>query len=126
MSGKIRKRDQDKGCALAGKSTLNRLELTPLDADAASRYKKIVADIEGMDDLLVDLFLEAYDNPTGALPARYKRDACNTRSAASDRSTLIRGGCGPPTAPPNTTIASAVGVSSTASGGYCPSSDKPR
>ena len=63
LSGKTRKRDQDKGCALAGKSTLNRLELTPLDADAASRYKKIVADPEGMDDLLVDLFLEAYDSP---------------------------------------------------------------
>lgn len=61
VSGKTRKRDQDKGRALAGKSTLNRLELTPLDADAASRYKKIVADPEGMDDLLVDLFLEAYD-----------------------------------------------------------------
>jgi len=63
VSGKTRKRDQDKGCALAGKSTLNRLELTPLDADAASRYKKIVADPEGMDDLLVDLFLEAYNKP---------------------------------------------------------------
>jgi hypothetical protein len=61
LSGKTRKRDQDKGCALAGKSTLNRLELTPLDADAAGRYKKIVADIEGMDDLLVELFLEAHD-----------------------------------------------------------------
>jgi hypothetical protein len=63
LSGKIRKRDQDKGCALAGKGTLNRLELTPLDASVASRYKKIVADPEGMDDLLVDLFLEAYANP---------------------------------------------------------------
>jgi hypothetical protein len=61
VSGKTRKRDQDKGCALAGKSTLNRLELTPPHADSASRYKKIVADIEGMDDLLVDLFLEAHD-----------------------------------------------------------------
>lgn len=61
VSGKTRKRDQDKGCALAGKSTLNRLELTPLCADATSRYKKIVADPEGIDDLLVDLFLEAHD-----------------------------------------------------------------
>jgi Transposase DDE domain group 1 len=60
-SGQDRRRAQDKGCALAGKSTLNRLELTPRDADAASRYKKIVADPEGMDDLLVDLFLEAHD-----------------------------------------------------------------
>ena len=63
LSGTTRKRAQDKGCALAGKSTLNRLELTPLDAGATSRYKKIVADPEGMDDLLVDLFLEAYDHP---------------------------------------------------------------
>ena len=57
LSGKTRKRDQDKGCTIAGKSTLNRLELTPLDADATSRYKKIVADSGAMDDLLVDLFL---------------------------------------------------------------------
>lgn len=61
VSGRTRKRACDKGCALAGKSTLNRLELTPLDAGAASRYKKIVAEPEGMDDLRVDLFLEAYD-----------------------------------------------------------------
>ena len=62
-TGQDRRRDQDKGCALAGKSTLNRLELTPLDADAASRYKKIVADAAAMDELLVDLFLEAYEAP---------------------------------------------------------------
>ena len=61
LSGKRRKRARDKGCALAGKSTLNRLELTPFDADAASRYKKVVACPEAMDDLVVDLFLEAYD-----------------------------------------------------------------
>jgi hypothetical protein len=60
-TGQARRRDQDKGCALAGKSTLNRLELTPLDADAASRYKKIVAQPAAMDELLVDLFLEAHD-----------------------------------------------------------------
>ena len=60
-AGLTRKRDRDQGCALAGKSTLNRLELTPLDADQGSRYKKIVARPEAMDDLLVDLFLEAYE-----------------------------------------------------------------
>ena len=60
-TGRGRRRDQDKGCALAGKSTLNRLELTPRDATAASRYKKIVAHPEAMDELLVDLFLEAHD-----------------------------------------------------------------
>jgi hypothetical protein len=42
VSGKTRKRDQDKGCALAGKSTLNRLELTPPHADAASRYDYVL------------------------------------------------------------------------------------
>ena len=61
--GQDRRREQDKGCALAGKSTLNRLELTPLDADSSSRYKKIVADPAAMDALLVDLFLEAHDKP---------------------------------------------------------------
>jgi hypothetical protein len=66
-TGQGRRRDQDKGCALAGKSTLNRLELTPLDADAASRYKKIVAHPEAMDELLVDLFLEAYETAPGEI-----------------------------------------------------------
>src|SRR5258708_31870592 len=40
--GGERVRARDKGKALAGKSTLNRLELTPVGADADSRYKKIV------------------------------------------------------------------------------------
>jgi hypothetical protein len=62
VSGRGRKRARDRGCALAGKSTLNRLELTPFDADAGSRYKKIVACPEAMDDLYVDLFLEAYES----------------------------------------------------------------
>jgi hypothetical protein len=62
-SGQGRRRAQDKGCALAGKSTLNRLELTPGDADAGSRYKKIVAEVAAMDGLLVEVFLEAYEAP---------------------------------------------------------------
>jgi hypothetical protein len=60
-TGADRRRARDKGCALAGKSTLNRLELTPSQATAASRYKKIVASCEAMDELLMDLFLEAHD-----------------------------------------------------------------
>lgn len=60
-TGTERARQRDQGKALAGKSTLNRLELTPPEADAASRYKKIVACPEAMDALLVDLFLEAHD-----------------------------------------------------------------
>ena len=63
MTGANRSRAQDRGKPLAGKSTLNRLELTPLDADSDSRYKKIVADFSAMDALLVDLFLESYETP---------------------------------------------------------------
>jgi hypothetical protein len=58
--GTDRRRPQDQGKAGAGKSTLNRLELTPPDADAKARYKKIVYAAEAMDRLLVDLFLEAH------------------------------------------------------------------
>jgi len=63
VMGASRSRTQDQGKPLAGKSTLNRLELTPLDADSGSRYKKIVADSSAMDTLLVDLFLESYETP---------------------------------------------------------------
>lgn len=59
--GTDRRRPEDRGKAGAGKSTLNRLELTPADADAKARYKKIVYDGEAMDRLLVELFLEAHE-----------------------------------------------------------------
>ena len=62
-SGRNRVMERDKGKPLASSSTLNRLELTPEDADSASRYKKIVADPEAMDRLLVDCFLDAHDKP---------------------------------------------------------------
>jgi hypothetical protein len=39
------------------------LELTPADADARARYKKIVYDSRALDRLLVELFLEAQDQP---------------------------------------------------------------
>ena len=48
------------GDVLAGKSTLNRLELTPQTATAKDRYKKIVADHAAIDRLFVDLFLAAH------------------------------------------------------------------
>ena len=59
-TGTSRKCPRDKGKALAGKSTLNRLELTGLDADETSRYKKIIANSERIDDLFVDVFLDSY------------------------------------------------------------------
>ncbi len=68
--GARRQRETDRGKPLAGKSTLNRLELT-LAADAAAhRYKKIVADMAAMDALLVETFLEAHETP----PARIVLD----------------------------------------------------
>lgn len=48
---------------LAGKSTLNRLELTRGDATVAARYQKIVIDQAAVDCLLVDVFLKAHDTP---------------------------------------------------------------
>ena len=42
-TGENRENPRDRGKPLAGKSTLNRLELTPPGASADSRYKKIVA-----------------------------------------------------------------------------------
>jgi hypothetical protein len=69
VKGEQRRRTQDRGKALAGKSTLNRLELTAPDYDGSPRQKesdrpetkKIVVDPESIDALLVDLFLEAHE-----------------------------------------------------------------
>jgi hypothetical protein len=57
--GSERARERDQGKAIAGKSTLNRLELTPEDANEKSRYKKIVAQGEQIDDLMVDVYIQA-------------------------------------------------------------------
>jgi hypothetical protein len=59
-TGADRARARDRGCALAGKSTLNRLELTPADATAASRYQKVVYQPEAIENFFVDAFLDAH------------------------------------------------------------------
>ena len=51
------KRELD--AALAGKSTLNRLELSPVD-ETGTRYHKITYSVAAIDHLLVDVFLEAH------------------------------------------------------------------
>jgi len=58
VEGQQRRRQQDRGKAGAGKSTLNRLELTPADANRQARYKKIVMDTAAVDNLLVDLYIQ--------------------------------------------------------------------
>ena len=59
LAGKLEARRED--CApAAGKSTLNRLELS---REAPTKYRKIAHDPAAIEVLLVDLFLEAHDRP---------------------------------------------------------------
>lgn len=64
VTGQDRLRKQDRGHALAGKSTLNRLELTPADADAGARYKKIVADAARLEDFFIEEFVRSLAKDT--------------------------------------------------------------
>jgi Transposase DDE domain group 1 len=50
-TGQSRRRESDQGNALAGKSTLNRIELTPRGADQDDRYKKITCSTQAVDEL---------------------------------------------------------------------------
>src|ERR687897_3398544 len=63
LTGQTRQRRRDRGKALAGKSTLNRLELTPVGADRDSRYKKVACRTRDVERLFVTLFLQAHTRP---------------------------------------------------------------
>lgn len=53
---------------LAGKSTLNRLELTEKKSEEEKdRYKKIFCDSDAVDRLLVDVFLESYEQAPASI-----------------------------------------------------------
>jgi len=54
---------RDRGKPLAGKSTLNRLELTPVGADADSRYQKIVARHSELEQSFVEIYIEQHTTP---------------------------------------------------------------
>lgn len=58
LVGAKRKREQDRGKALAGKSTLNRLELATGGED---RYKKVSCDFAAIDELMLKLYVEAHE-----------------------------------------------------------------
>lgn len=62
-TGQARRTRRDRDRPLAGKSTLNRLELTGEVASAKSRYKKTVLDFAAMRSLFVDVFLDAHARP---------------------------------------------------------------
>jgi hypothetical protein len=59
LTGKDRRRARDQGTALAGKSTLNRMELGAAKLGEKERYKKIILDEAAVDGMLVDIFLQA-------------------------------------------------------------------
>jgi hypothetical protein len=54
------RRERDRGNALAGSRTLNRLELSTPGMAANDRYRRIAMDPAAVDALLVDIFLEAH------------------------------------------------------------------
>ncbi len=60
-SGRLRQRDRGK--ALAGKSTLNRLELTPVRANRRSRYKKITLNHAAVQAFFTDVFIQSHSRP---------------------------------------------------------------
>jgi len=61
--GHHRRQRRDRGKALAGKSTLNRLELTPVGSNGSHRYKKIAAHLQQIHDFLVDAFVLQHTTP---------------------------------------------------------------
>jgi hypothetical protein len=62
-TGASRVRERDQGKALAGKSTLKRLELRGEVVGEEERYKKIAMDQAAVDRLLVEVFLQAHREP---------------------------------------------------------------
>jgi hypothetical protein len=62
-TGASRVRERDQGKALAGKSTLNRLELTGEVVSEEERYKKMAMEQEAVDRMLVAVFLQAQGEP---------------------------------------------------------------
>lgn len=59
--GQERRREVDRGAALAGKSTLNRLELRSDNPAKNGRYKKIALEEKKVDDFFIDIFLQAHE-----------------------------------------------------------------
>lgn len=62
-TGTGRTRERDRGRALAGKSTLNRLEWSAAVESFDSRYHRIEVLPEQVDKLFVELFLDAHEEP---------------------------------------------------------------
>lgn len=61
-TGHSRRRERDRGRPLAGKSTINRLELADPKKAAEHRYHRIVCNGEAVDRFFVDVFLDAHES----------------------------------------------------------------
>jgi len=60
-TGESRSRERDRGNALAGKSTLNRLEWGLAERAREDRYHRVAVDPEAVDRFFVDLFLDSFE-----------------------------------------------------------------
>ena len=65
--GTNRRQERNRGRALAGSATLNRIELAPEALDPKRRDLKNLHDPWAIEDLLVELFLDAYDEAPAEL-----------------------------------------------------------
>ena len=61
--GVSRRRERDAGASLASPSTLSRLENGHPGLVSDDRYRRLSLDFDAADGLLIDLFLEAHDEP---------------------------------------------------------------
>ncbi len=62
-TGERRKRERDRGHALAGKSTLNRLEWGLAREIGQDRYRRIAVSEEAVDRFFVELFIDGHTTP---------------------------------------------------------------
>ena len=63
LTGAARRRARDRGHALAGKRTLNRLERTAAKLESSERYKKVVYDAAAIERFFIDDFIRAHPHP---------------------------------------------------------------
>lgn len=60
VTGEKRVRREDKGKALAGKSTLNRIELAKREFSEEERYKKIICDEKKVENFFIEEFIRSF------------------------------------------------------------------
>jgi len=115
---------------LAGKSTLNRMELARANSALTERYHRITYSAQALDALLVDIFLEAHPEPPreivldldvtdtplhgeqeGASFTAITATTVTCRSTSSVESICCARGCGPPIRTPAQAVSSRCSAS---------------